>query len=58
VSLFLAKFARWAQSYVCDMLEYLIEQKGQKMTPVFIEGRWREIDTVQDKNLADARADY
>jgi hypothetical protein len=29
------------------MLEYLIEQKKAKMVPVIIEGRWREIDTVQ-----------
>ncbi len=45
----------WAQTYVCDMLEHLVQEKNVKMTPVTIEGNWREIDTVQDKHLADAK---
>jgi len=48
----------WNQTYVCDMLEYLIEKKKAKMVPVIIEGRWREIDTVQDKENADKTVDW
>ncbi len=44
---------RWNQSYFCDILEYMVQQKKAKLTPVYIEGRWREIDTVQDKERAD-----
>ena len=50
--------ASWSQTYVCDMLEHLVEKKEVKMTPVIIEGRWREIDTVQDKNNADKSVDW
>jgi len=48
----------WQQAYVCDLLEYMIQKKGVKMVPVFIEGRWREIDTVQDKERADKQVDW
>lgn len=44
---------RWSQSYFCDLLEYMVQQKKSKLTPVYIYGRWREIDTVQDKERAD-----
>jgi len=50
--------ARWDQTYVCDLLEYMTLHKGIKMLPVFIEGRWREIDTVQDKEKADQTVDW
>jgi len=44
---------KWSQSYMCDMLQHLIDKKGAKMVPAMIYGNWREIDTVQDKNNAD-----
>jgi len=44
---------RWNQSYFCDILEYMVKHKNAKFSPVYIEGRWREIDTVQDKQRAD-----
>jgi choline kinase len=34
-------------AYLTDMLNHLIEQ-GADMRPVYIDGRWREIDTEQD----------
>ncbi|MBI5481074.1 MAG: phosphocholine cytidylyltransferase family protein [Deltaproteobacteria bacterium] len=35
------------KAYLTDMLNHLIDQ-GAPMTPVFIDGHWREIDTVED----------
>jgi len=48
----------WQQTYLCDLLEYMTQQDRVAMTPVFIKGRWREIDTVQDKTRADATVDW
>eukprot|EP01116_Phalansterium_solitarium_P022686 TRINITY_DN7581_c0_g1_i1.p1 TRINITY_DN7581_c0_g1~~TRINITY_DN7581_c0_g1_i1.p1 ORF type:complete len:271 (+),score=65.49 TRINITY_DN7581_c0_g1_i1:75-887(+) len=48
----------WSQAYLCDLLEYMIEKKGAKMTPVPIKGLWREIDTLQDKAKADAEVTW
>jgi choline kinase len=45
-----APFARapsWRVAYVTDLLQHLIDS-GVRMTPVWIDGSWREIDTVQD----------
>ena len=35
------------KAYLTDMLNHLIAE-GEAMTPVFIDGHWREIDTVED----------
>jgi L-glutamine-phosphate cytidylyltransferase len=35
------------KAYLTDILNHLIDQ-GEAMTPVFIDGHWREIDTVED----------
>jgi len=43
------------KAYLTDMLNHLIE-RGVTMTPVFINGHWREIDTVED--LERARRDF
>jgi L-glutamine-phosphate cytidylyltransferase len=48
----------WAQSYLCDLLEYMAREKGVEMRPVYIDGGWREIDTVQDKTRADETVDW
>jgi choline kinase len=35
------------KAYLTDMLNHLID-RGARMIPVFIDGHWREIDTVED----------
>jgi choline kinase len=40
-------------AYLSDMLQHLIEE-GHPITPVGINGQWREIDTVQDLERARA----
>jgi choline kinase len=35
------------KAYLTDLLNHLIDQ-GAPMTPVYIDGHWREIDTVED----------
>ena len=35
------------KAYLTDMLNHLID-RGERMVPVFIDGHWREIDTVED----------
>jgi len=47
----------WRQAYVTDLLQELIDG-GVKVTPVYIDGRWREIDTVQDLERAEAKVDW
>ena len=44
-------------AYLTDLLQWLID-RGVAMTPVVIEGRWREIDTVQDLERAEATIDF
>ena len=44
-------------AYLTDLLQHLIDA-GQRVTPVVISGRWREIDTVQDLARADAAVDW
>ncbi len=38
-------------AYLCDMLTHLIEQ-GLEARPLYIDGRWREVDTEQDLERA------
>ncbi len=47
----------WRLAYLTDLLQHLIE-RGERMTPVFIDGTWREIDTVQDLQRADEQVDW
>lgn len=49
--------ATWQNAFVTDLLQELIDG-GVRVTPVFIEGRWREIDTVQDLERAEATVDW
>jgi L-glutamine-phosphate cytidylyltransferase len=54
-----APFGRAAalrNAYVSDGLNALVEA-GHRLTPVFIEGQWREIDTGQDLAAAEASVD-
>jgi len=39
------------RAYLTDMLQEMIEKKSE-VTPIFIEGNWCEIDTVQDLESA------
>jgi choline kinase len=48
---------RWTQAYLTDLLQYLIDA-GVPMHPVPIDGRWREIDTVQDLHRAEQSIDF
>jgi L-glutamine-phosphate cytidylyltransferase len=47
----------WRQAYVTDLLQHLIDA-GVRTTPVYIDGRWREIDTVQDLERAEEQVDW
>jgi choline kinase len=47
----------WRTAYLTDLLQHLIDG-GLKMTPVYIDGEWREIDTVQDLERAEAQVDF
>ncbi len=47
----------WRNAYLTDLLQELIDG-GVRMTPVYIDGRWREIDTVQDLQRAEAQVDW
>jgi len=40
-------------AYLTDLLQHLIDA-GVPVSPVPIQGRWREIDTVQDLERAQA----
>jgi len=48
---------RFRVAYLTDLLQHLIDG-GTRMTPVVIDGRWREIDTVQDLERAEASVDW
>jgi len=47
----------WRVAYLTDLLQHLIDA-GVPVTPVPIHGRWREIDTVQDLERAEAAVDW
>jgi choline kinase len=47
----------WRSAYLTDLLQHLIDG-GLRVTPVFIDGQWREIDTVQDLERAEAQVDW
>jgi L-glutamine-phosphate cytidylyltransferase len=44
-------------AYLTDLLQHLIDS-GFPVTPVVIEGGWREIDTVQDLERARRSVDW
>jgi phosphoenolpyruvate phosphomutase len=48
---------RWRVAYLTDLLQHLIDS-GTRMDPVWIDGQWREIDTVQDLQRAEAEIDW
>jgi choline kinase len=48
---------RWKVAYLTDLLQHMIDS-GVRMTPVIIDGRWREIDTVQDLERANQAVDW
>lgn len=54
-----APFGRntWRGAYLTDMFEHLMRQ-GVSYRAVSIHGRWREIDTVQDLERAEAAVDW
>jgi choline kinase len=47
----------WRQAYLTDLLQHMIDA-GEPMVPVWIDGQWREIDTVQDLERAEATVDF
>jgi choline kinase len=47
----------WRNAYLTDLLQHQIDA-GERMTPVYIDGDWREIDTVQDLHRAEATVDF
>jgi choline kinase len=53
------KFGRntWRGAYLTDLFEHLIGA-GEIFRPVDIHGRWREIDTTQDLERAEAQVDW
>lgn len=54
-----AAFGRntWRGAYLTDLIEHLMAQ-GVAFSSVPIRGRWREIDTVQDLERAEATVDW
>ncbi len=54
-----APFGRntWRGAYLTDLFEHLIGS-GERFTPVDIRGQWREIDTTQDLERAEASVDW
>jgi choline kinase len=44
-------------AYLTDLLQWMID-RGADVRACFIEGRWREIDTVQDLERAEATVDF
>ncbi|HKA88801.1 MAG TPA: phosphocholine cytidylyltransferase family protein [Haliangiales bacterium] len=44
-------------AYLTDLLQHLIDG-GLRVSPVAIDGRWREIDTVQDLDRAQSAVDW
>jgi choline kinase len=49
---------RFEVAYLTDMLNHLIDVHGLPMHPAFIDGNWREIDTTQDLERAQAIVDW
>lgn len=47
----------WRNAYLTDLLQHMIDG-GEPMTPVYIDGEWREIDTVQDLRRAEESIDF
>jgi L-glutamine-phosphate cytidylyltransferase len=47
----------WRVAYLTDLLQHMIDG-GERMTPVLIDGQWREIDTVQDLARAEEQVDF
>jgi L-glutamine-phosphate cytidylyltransferase len=47
----------WRTAYLTDLLQHLID-RGERMTPVYIDGMWREIDTVQDLERAERQVSW
>jgi choline kinase len=47
----------WRGAYLTDLFEQLIRE-GERFTSVDIHGRWREIDTTQDLERAEAAVDW
>lgn len=47
----------WRNAYLTDLLQHLIDG-GERMVPVYIDGEWREIDTVQDLHRAEETVDF
>jgi choline kinase len=47
----------WRGAYLTDLFEHLIGA-GQTFRPVDIHGQWREIDTTQDLERAEAQVDW
>jgi L-glutamine-phosphate cytidylyltransferase len=48
---------QWRNAYLTDLLQHLIDG-GERMMPVYIDGMWREIDTVQDLHRAEETVDF
>jgi phosphoenolpyruvate phosphomutase len=48
---------RFEAAYLTDLLNHLIAL-GEPMTPIYIDGGWREIDTTQDLERARAIVDW
>jgi choline kinase len=47
----------WRNAYLTDLFEHMIAE-GTRFEAVPIRGRWREIDTVQDLERAEAAVDW
>ncbi|MEK6608711.1 MAG: phosphocholine cytidylyltransferase family protein [Myxococcota bacterium] len=48
---------RYRMAYLCDLLQHMADG-GERLTPVDIHGRWREIDTPQDFDRAERDIDW
>jgi phosphoenolpyruvate phosphomutase len=49
---------RFEVAYLTDLLNHLIDSRGERMQSVDIDGGWREIDTPQDLERARAIVDW
>lgn len=47
----------FVRSYLCDLFQHLIDQ-GVEVRHADIDGRWREIDTLQDLERAERECDF
>lgn len=48
---------KFEQAYLTDLLNHLLD-RGEPMRPVFIDGHWREIDTVEDLERVRQEIDF